>query len=530
MDDRSPHPAGAGRIDPGFGDWSGLRFDEDDERRAARRLHLHDRRVLGGWLAALLAVALIAGLYALRQPLSDWLWPDTRAQQLRAEAARALSQGRLTASDGRGARELYEAALALDPDRSDAREGLNRVGRAAIEQARRSIEQRRYLDAHAQLDLARELALPRAEVDALSRRLREREAAAAGLDQLLVEAAAARAQGRLDGDESAALPLYQRVLALQPERVDALEGREDTLSDLLQQARRALALGDLAKASGQVRRVREADPGHVDLPDTLTDLGRHLDQRRRQAERDLQRGRLPEALAQYRAIATAMPDDADAEHGIVSVATAYALRSERAAADFRFAEAESALREARAIAPDLAAVSEARQHLDRARATQKRLGQDVPPAERQRRLARLLGDIAEAERRGDLLSPPGDSAYDKLRAAQSLAPQDAKVRAAAARLLPAARRCFEAHLRANRLSRAGECLDARRALGGDDGPTREAKRRLAQRWIAVGDERLGAGEVQAAQAALATARRLDPGAAGLGELAQRVRSAAAATH
>lgn len=76
--------------------------------------------------------------------------------------------------------------------------------------------------------------------------------------------------------------------------------------------------------------------------------------------------------------------------------------------------------------------------------------------------------------------------------------------------------------------RAGECLDARRALEGSGAPVREAATRLAQRWIAVGDERLGAGELGAARSALESARRLDPGATGLAELAARVQAAAAA--
>ncbi|MGH8077082.1 MAG: hypothetical protein ACREPE_07130, partial [Lysobacter sp.] len=91
-----------------------------------------------------------------------------------------------------------------------------------------------------------------------------------------------------------------------------------------------------------------------------------------------------------------------------------------------------------------------------------------------------------------------------------------------------AKACFEEELRGNRLNRARECLDARRVLEGDSAAIAESRRRLAQRWIAVGNERLGAGEMQAAQAALASARVLDPRAPELDELAERLRAAAAA--
>ena len=469
-------------------------------------------------------VAVLAVLLLMRQPLSDRLWPETRAQQLRADAAQALAQGRLTSADGRGARELYEAAVALDPDRSDARAGLAAVGEATIAQARRAIAERRYADAHRALDLARDLAVPRELEEAVARTLREREAADAGIDRLLADAAIARKAGRLGG----ALDIYQRVLALQPNRTEALEGREDVLADLLQQARQHLSRGELAEAATTMHAVQAADAGHVDLPDALAQLTQQTEQRRRRADSDLRRGRLAGALAGYRLVVAVDPRDADAVRGVVRVGNAYVARSERLAADFRFAQAEAALREAQAIGADAPAMAEARRHLARARQSQDRLGSPVPAPERQRRLRTLLQQAAAAEARGELLSPPGDSAFDKLRAARALAPQDARVRKASARLLPVAKACFEAELRANRLVRARECLDARRVLEGDGPALGDSRRRLAQRWIAVGNERLGAGEMAAAQTALASARALDPAAAGLDEFGERLRAAAAA--
>ena len=128
-----------------------------------------------------------------------------------------------------------------------------------------------------------------------------------------------------------------------------------------------------------------------------------------------------------------------------------------------------------------------------------------------------------------LLTPPGDSAFDKLRAARALAPQDARVRTATARLTSAAADCFTDALRGNRLVQAGACLDARHVLEGNlegaSAAVRAGRRELAQRWIAMGDQRLGAGEVQGAQAALDAARALDPAAEGLAALAQRLRAA-----
>jgi hypothetical protein len=88
--------------------------------------------------------------------------------------------------------------------------------------------------------------------------------------------------------------------------------------------------------------------------------------------------------------------------------------------------------------------------------------------------------------------------------------------------------CFNEALRGNRLVRAGACLDARRALEGETGAVRADRRELAQRWIALGDQRLSAGEIAGAQAALQSARSLDPDAAGLAAFADRLRMAAVA--
>lgn len=483
------------------------------------------------WAAAVFIAVAVALLALFRQPLADWLWPQTGAQRLHDQAARALAQGKLTADDGSGARELYEAALALDPDRSDAREGLTRVGHAALAQARVAIARRQYAQAHRALALAEALSIPRAQIDAARERLRQHEAAATGIDDLLARAAAARSVGRLDGDPDAALPLYLRVLELQPDRTEALEGREDTLSDLLQQARAQLAAGEVAAASALVRRVQAADAGHVELPDAVAGLHQAAERRRKRADRQLRAGRLAQALEGYRTALLVDPGDVDAGRGLIALANAHAYRSERLAADFRFREAEAELSQAEAIAAaaatEVPAIAQARQHLARARQSQRQMDHALPAAQRRKRVARLLAEAAQAEARGDLLTPPGDSAYDKLRSARALAPQDARVKAATVRLTAAAKRCFTQALRDNRLVRAGACLDVRRALESDSAGVRAGRRELAQRWIAMGDQRLGAGEVAGARAALEAARALDPRAEGLAAFAARLRAASA---
>lgn len=473
--------------------------------------------------ALLIALAtLIAAVLAFRGPIAEWLWPDTRIEQLRDEGARALAQGRLTAADGRGAREFYEAALALDPDRVEVRQDLARVGDAALARATRAIEAHRFADAHRELTLARELAVPRARVKAVADALRVREAAVAGIDELLRDAATARGEGRLDGSHDSALELYRRVLGLEPSNTAALEGREDTLADLVQQARAALADQRLGDAARLIDRVRNVDDGHADLPAAIADLESRLDRHRARGAVALRRNRLERALGEYDAVLAVRPEDAVALAGRNDVAAAYARRTERLAADFQFAPAEAALRRAQAIAPDAQAVSAAEARLLRARESRTRLRDRAPGRAERERVAELLRAAAQAEAAGDLISPPGESAYDRLRAAREIAPTDPRVRDATARLVPAARTCFEAELRENRLSRARQCLDAWRALEGANAGVDAAQRRLAARWIAYGHERLGAGEPQRAERALHAARELDPQPDGASELEARL--------
>lgn len=64
-----------------------------------------DRRIWRLALALLLLAA--AALVLFRRPLADLIWPETRIQQLLDQGRAALHAGRLTASDGSGARERF---------------------------------------------------------------------------------------------------------------------------------------------------------------------------------------------------------------------------------------------------------------------------------------------------------------------------------------------------------------------------------------------------------------------------------------
>ncbi|WP_442246844.1 hypothetical protein ACS0OQ_16990 [Stenotrophomonas riyadhensis] len=484
----------------------------------------HARRVWRWALVAALAVFVL--LVLLRKPLADWFWDEPQIEQLLVEGDRALASGRLSAADGSGARERYQAVLALDGDRPQAREGLARTAAAALQQARDKLENND-LDGSAQvLALARELQVPQGDADAVARQLQARRSAGAGIGALLALARNALAAGRLDDGDSSALPLFQRILALQPDNLPALEGREDALSDLLQHARTLAGRGDLAEAAAIVQRARQFDAGHADLPASQEALARAVDQRLRQAQRALQRRQLDVAAKGFLAVLGVAADDPNAQRGREQALQAVLARSQKQADDFQFeaAQADAALAEELGASP--AARQQLAQRLQRAHQAQKALQQpSVSNTQRERQLRDHLRRIERAERAGQWISPPGHSAFDALREAQSLVPRDARVKAAAARLLPASRSCFDDNLRQNRVQAAGACLQAWQTLSPTAAGLPAARLRLAQRWLAIGSERLGNGDLAFAAHAAEQARLLQPDLAELPAFEDRLRRA-----
>jgi len=322
------------------------------------------------------------------------------------------------------------------------------------------------------------------------------------------------------------LPLFQRILALQPDNLPALEGREDALSDLLLQARTLAGRGELAEAAAILRRARQFDAGHADLPASEEALARAVDQRLRQAQRALQRQQLDAAAQGFLAVLAVAADDPNAQRGREQALQAVVVRSQTSADDFQF---DAAQRDA-ALAAELGASQAIRQQLaqrlQRARQAQQALQQPaISTAQRERQLRDHLRKIERAERAGQWISPPGHSAFDALREAQSLAPRDTRVKAAAARLLPASRRCFDDNLRQNRVQAAGACLQAWQTLSPTAAGLPSARLRLAQRWLAIGSERLGNGDLAFAAHAAEQARLLQPDLAELPAFEDRLRRA-----
>ena len=474
-------------------------------------------------VVAVLLLALVVAV-VFRQRIGGWLWPDPRVEALRTQAELALAGGRLSQANGSGARELYQAALALQPDQVEARQGLSRVALAALAQAQVHAAAGRELQARSALRLARELDAPKARIDAVEALLRSDDTAQAGIGALLDAAESAHAAGQLQDGVDAALALYQRVLALQPRNQRAVEGREDALSDLLQPVAALLASGDLVGAASRVQVAERFDPGHVDLPASHASLARALEQRAgriRQWVAARQHVRAAEACIVLRDIAaSAMPSDCT-----TAVAEGLLRDTAAATADFRFEDATRLIAQLQQLDGDGVRADAARRHLQAAREDAAHLPRSAASPRAKARVRTLLEQAEKARVRGDWLTPPGDSAWDRLREARALAPADPAVQRALQAMLPAARDCNATALRDNDLGRAQVCLEAWRQLAPADAALTAAQRRLGERWLAIGEERLTAGELDAAARALARARALDTAAPGLQALQHRLERA-----
>jgi len=513
-------------------------MSDADDQSGMNRIHASARRQREAWRArwrarslrmriAVISVMTVLVLALLlsalfRNSIGGWLWSESGSAELRQQAEIALQDGRLTADDGSGARELFDAALAVQPDQVAAREGLARVGRAALAQAARDIARGRHVQAGAGLRLARELEVPRAQIEPLEAALRAQDPAHAGIDTLLARADAALAAGRFDGDEGA-LPLYQQVLAMQPRNQRAVEGREDALTALLRPAADAVQAGDLATLAGLVQRAEQFDDGHVALPELRAGLSRLQASRQRRLQRLVTGQHHVSAAALCAELRAGLGDAALPATCTEDVVAGLLARARVAAGDFDFARSERMLDLARELAPAHPRLAATERLLLQARREASKL--PLPPPSSRRvtnRVAVLLADAASAQARGDWLTPPGESAWDKLRAARALAPNDRAVLHALAGLKPAARQCHADALRDNSLRAAETCLDVWRQVEPDDAELPAARRRLALRWIAIGDERLQAGEIESARRALDQARNLDAEAPGLEVFAARL--------
>ena len=239
-----------------------------------------------------------------------------------------------------------------------------------------------------------------------------------------------------------------------------------------------------------------------------------LDAQLDEADRLLKAGRLlapagANARDAYRAVRQADPANQRASDGLRRVAQALLAQAQRRMADFEFEPALALLEQAQEVDAKVPGLAAARTRL---RELQKRAASIPDPnaPETQARVTQLLAEAKTAADAGNLLAPPGDSAYDKYRAVRSLDPDNAQARNGLAALPGLARERFEQALGAGKLATARGTIEALSTLAPTDSNLPGMRRKLAGSLLGKAAEQLGANELPKAREAFEQARELDP--------------------
>ncbi|HEY6941026.1 hypothetical protein, partial [Dokdonella sp.] len=431
--------------------------------------------------------------------------------------------------------ELFLAARAQDPDNDTARRGLDTVGRRLLELGEAALARGDVAAAQASLDAARDLLGGGAGVDRLAQAIKERDAKGDGTAQALDAAGEALGAGRLLGTDGAAAR-YQRVLDGDPGNALAQSGLRKVADALAAQARAALAANDLATAAARSAEISRVLPSWPGLPQLNGDIAQARDAARVALEGTLDRadarvragelsGADDSALELYRAVLEQDPANARAKHGLRSIAQAFIVQANAAIDDDNADGAGRLLDDAAKLAPDSPDLRAARANLRELRERLAIAAEHTPitPAQ-SAQVQRLLGDATRAAAAGNLILPPGDSAYDKYRAALAIDRDNRDAQAGLARLPIHAKELFAQALADGAPQRARMQLDAVRQIAPEDAAIAGMSGKLANAFLDQADARIGEGRRADATRALDAARELDPANPRIAPLEARLRA------
>jgi len=518
-------------------------FNTRPTRRRPLRRHHRVR-----WSLIILAVVLagVIGWLWNHQAMLSGMLPQTQLNALLTRADTAYSAGNLAGGPD-SARDLYEAARALDPDNEHALTGLQNVGHAELDQAQAALKKRDYAAARSSLEEARSLLGGGAAVDVMDQALAKAVLQTSNVDVLINQARAALANGHIDGPDGAAA-LFGKVLAGDPDNAVARHGM-DQIGDLLAtRIQGQIGSNDLAGAKQTLSNLAGLLPRYSQLPTlraAVAAADRDSDSQRDQyldkGQAYLRAGKITgtgddNAEAQFKAALKADPGSDQARAGLGQVAQALIVQANAAMESGQPQDAKTLLDDAAALAPksaDLAAArarlvaSEARPapepaerataHTDVATVEAEREPEaSVPPPAppltpmQSAKVARLVARAKSAARKGDIMLPPGDCAYDLYRAALGIDGDNVEAQAGLRALPEVTRAQFDQAVREDNLDHAHDMLATLEQLDPADPATPAMRHRLGSAWLDRADHYVGLGELAAARTALQEAQRLVP--------------------
>jgi tetratricopeptide (TPR) repeat protein len=535
-----------------------------------------------GWLVplALLVVIGVGTSVWVGQDKLRGLVPSTELDDVLGRAETALQEGRLEGTDGSSARELFEAARALQPDNDRARDGLRKVGQAEIARADAALQAHKLDEAEQALTTARELLGGGTDVDRLSQAIASARNGTVKTDRLVEQAQQALEAGKLDGDDGAGA-LYRKVLAADPNNAVALHGLDKVADALAGQAHKALDAGDHAAASALVDRIAALLPNYGELPALRAALvqadqqnNSQLTDAIKQGQDALRAGRITgdgddTALAHFKAALAIDPNSDDAKAGLGQVAQALIVQANAALDSGDTAHARPLLDQAESLAPHSAELAAARGRLtDEQKSVaaaqaaadggdKHKPAAEAPPASKSERrksaaaaqaaadaeddsgaelqhppltpqqsaeLSRTLLRADNAARQGNLMLPPGESAYDLYRQALAIDGNNVTARNGLENLPNIAIGQFNQALANGNLSTANSRLADLTDLAPGNTNQGVLRQRLASAWMDQAERQLQSGDRAGAAQSLDSARKLMPGNPRLGTLMARLQS------
>lgn len=512
--------------------------DEDDRPR---------RR---GWLMplALLVVIGVGTTLWIEQDRLRGMVPSTELDGVLGRAEVALQEGHLDGSDGTSARELFEAARALQPDNDRARDGLRKVGLAEVARADAALQAGKLDEADQALAAARELLGGGSDVDRLTQSLASARNGTVPTDRLIELAQAAFDAGKLDGDDGAGA-LYRKVLTADPHNAVAQHGLDKVGAALAGQVRKALEAGDRATAATLVDHLAALLPNYGELPELRAALvpanqpeSNPLADAIKAGQDALREGRITgdgdtTALAHFKAALAIDPDNADAKAGLGQVAQALIVQADAALDSGDTAHARQLLDQAAQLAPHSPELIEARSRLGDVRkpaappvagdAGDEREGSMTHPTLTPQQSAQLQSTIQRAEvaaQQGKIMLPPGESAYDLYRQALAVDGNNDAARRGLESLPNLAIGQFNQALAAGRLNVAADRLADIGDLSPNNSSAGILRQRLAGAWLDQAEQQLQSGDRAGAAQSLDSARKLAPNNPRLGTLTSRLQT------
>jgi len=504
----------------------------EPRRPHARAAVAPRRKRRRGWavLISLLVLA-AAGTLWLNQNRLRGMVPRTDFNTVLTQAQQALQDGRLDGQDGTSARELFQAAAALEPDNDRARDGLRQVGQAMLAQADAALQAGQLGPAAQQAAVARELLGGGSDIDRLDRAIAGARAAQVHTVDLVDQAQQALAAGKLDGPDGAGA-LYQRVLRADPDNAVAAHGLDQVGYALAVQARAALDAKDGTTADARIEQLAALQPNNGALPalralqaQTRKQDNSALDAALKAGQDALRAGRIvgsgdDTALVHFQAALKFDPENAQAHAGLGKVAQALTVQANAALDDGDTAQAAKLLDQAAELAPKSADLAAARARLERtstapaAPAAADNAPMPVAPPsvtpQQSAAVARLVQRAQAATDNGNIMMPPGDSAYDLYRSALAIDGNSAAALRGLQALPGQVESQFNQALAAGNLGKAGDMLANLAELAPGDAAQGALSNRLAGAWLDQAEQQLARGDRIGASQSLERARKLAP--------------------